>query len=184
MFIGRFEDGSNIAFFQAFGNVSVFKHQLEIISRVLKTEVIQSFSILILIWPWSWALLGSKFWIIFATSSVKIIDEKRLSVKYSSFLGSSQLLLIWEHWSAKKELKSKTFFSKSFRKSFLWYSGGMICIFLLFRIILSKDEWASMTILLLFYNFRAIILLCRSKRSLRMLRQIIILTAGPCHRIQ
>ena len=117
-------------FFQSFGNVLVSKHRLKIIFRGLQIELLQSFSILMLIWSWPWALLGSKFWINFSiSSSEKVTDDKRLCVKYSSLLGSSLLLFIREHWSAKKELKSSAFFLKSITNSFLWYSGGMIDIF-------------------------------------------------------
>ena len=121
-------------FIQSFGNVLVSKHRLKIIFRGLQIELLQSFSILILIWSWPWALLGSKFWINFSiSSSEKVTDDKRLCVKYSSFLGSSLLLFIKEHWSAKNELKRSAFFLKSITNSFLWYSGGMIGIFLIIQ---------------------------------------------------
>ena len=112
------------------------------ISTGLQIEVVQNFSILILIWSCPWALLGSKFWIIFAMSFLeKVIDDKRLCVKYSSLLGGSLLLLIREHWSAKKELKSSAFFLKSITNSFLWYSGGMIGIFYHSERFFSKDQY-------------------------------------------
>ena len=122
--------GTTLPFFQSFGYVPLSRNQLKIISTGLQIEVVQNFSILILIWSCPSALLGSKFWIIFAMSSLeKVIDDKRLCVKYSSLLGGLLLSLIREHWSAKKELKSSAFFLKSITNSFLWYSGGMIGIF-------------------------------------------------------
>ena len=77
---------------------------------------------------------------IFAMSSVeKVIDDKRICVKYSSLFGSSLLLLIRKRWSAKKELKSSIFFLKSVTKAFFFFFE-MIGIFLLFRKILNKDN--------------------------------------------
>ena len=68
------------------------------------------------------------------SSVEKVVDVKRLSVKYSSLLGGSLVLLIREHWSAKKnkkeeELKSSSFFLKSVTNLFLGCSGGLIGIF-------------------------------------------------------
>ena len=128
MFIAFFEDGNNISnntFFQSFRNVLVSRHRLKIISRGLQIELLQSFSILILIWSWTGTLLGSKVWINFAISSLeKITDDKRLCVKYSSLLGSSLLLLIREHWSAKKKLKSLVFLKINYKLTFVmqWWN--------------------------------------------------------------
>ena len=98
-------------FFQSFGNVPLSKHQLKLISRGLQIKVLQSFSILMFIWSWPWALLGSKFRIIFTMSSVeKVIDDKPLCVKYWSWLGTSLLLLIREQWFSRKKFKSSVFF--------------------------------------------------------------------------
>ena len=96
LFLTFFVEGNN--FFQSFRNIPVSKYRWKIIPRGLQIEVLQSFSILILTWSCTRVLLGSKFWIILAMSSVeKISDDKRLCIKYSSLLGSSLLLLIRQH---------------------------------------------------------------------------------------
>ena len=72
----------------------------------------------------------------------KVIDDKQLFVKYSSLLGSSQLLLIREHWSAKKELKTSVFFLKISYKLISVIQWRNDKYFLLFRKVLSKDQHA------------------------------------------
>ena len=127
--------------------------RLKIISRGLQFQVLQSFNILIHIWSCPWALLGSKFWIIFAMLSVeKVIDDKQLCIKYSSLLGSSLLLLIRQHWSAKKELKSSAFFLNQLQTR----SCDTVVEWLLLRKILSKDQYV-LELLWVFWNFSKIL---------------------------
>ena len=150
LFITFFVEGNT--FFQSFRNVPVSKHRWKIIPRGLQIEVLQSFSILILTWSCARVLLGSKFWIILAMPSVeKISNDKRLCIKYSSLLGSSLLLIIRQHWSAKKGLKSSAFFLKSVTKSFLRYSSGMIGIFYY-----SERFWVKTNMLWSFSEYFAI----------------------------
>ena len=52
------------------------------------------------------------------------------SVRDAKLVGSLLLFCNIEHCSAKKELKSSAFCQKSVIKLPLWYSGGMIGIFL------------------------------------------------------
>ena len=103
--------------------VRISKYRWKIISTGLQIKIRQSFGIAIHIWSRRWALLASKFWIIFAILSVeKVIDEKLLFVKYLDLLGSSLLLLVREHWCRWKELKSLAYSLKSITDSFLSYS--------------------------------------------------------------
>ena len=103
--------------------VRISKHRWKIISTGLQIEILQSLSITTHIWSQPWALLASKFWIIFAILPLeKVIDEKLLFVKYLDLLGSSLLLLVREHWCRWKELKSLAYSLKSITDSFLSYS--------------------------------------------------------------
>ena len=63
---------------------------------------------------WPWALLGSRFWINVAISSlVNVTVEIDLSVFFQILEGSSLELFIIEHCLAKNQLNNSAFFLKS-----------------------------------------------------------------------
>ena len=78
--------GTTLPFFQSFGNILVSKHWLKIIFRGLQIELLQSFSILILIWSRPWALLGSNFWrmMMMMNCFCGMIDRRKASSLISS----------------------------------------------------------------------------------------------------
>ena len=97
---------TTFAFFSFCGKRTLFESSMD-----RKTESQHNFSICILIISISWALFGSKKFIILAISAlVTGIDESVLVVFILSILGTSLALSIRIHCLAKKLLNSSTLF--------------------------------------------------------------------------
>ena len=69
------------------------------------------------------------------------MDVSDWSVRGAKLVGILLLFSNIEDRSAKKELKSSAFWRKSVIKLPLWYSGGMIGIFLSFAKLFKMDRW-------------------------------------------
>ena len=92
---------------------------------------------------WPWALLGSRFWINVAISSlVKVTVEIDLSVFSQILEGSSLELFIVEHCLAKKAVKRFCLVFKISYVLFWWRRGGMQWFFLLFNNDFNIDQYA------------------------------------------
>ena len=68
------------------------------------------------------------------------MDVSNWSVRGAKLVGSLLLFYSIEYYSAKKELKNSAFWRKSVIKLPLWYSGGMIRIFLSFTKHFKMDQ--------------------------------------------
>ena len=118
--------------FHSVGNPPCFIQDWNIKSSGLQIDLQHSFYMLNM--SWSWALLGSRFWINVAISSlVNLTVEIDLSVFFQILDGSSLKLFIMEHCLAKKQLNNSAFFLKSVTYLFWWKRGGMQGILLLFN---------------------------------------------------
>ena len=103
-----------MAFFHSVGNSPCFIQDWNIKSSGLQIDLPHSFNIRMLNMSWPWALLGSRFWINVAISSlVKVTVEIDLSVFSQILEGSSLELFIAEHCLAKKQLNDSALFLKS-----------------------------------------------------------------------
>ena len=127
-------DRNNICFFPFSRKLSVFFTTLKYKSSGLQIDLSHSFDMRVLNMSWPWNLLGSRFWINVAISSlVKATVEINSSIFLQRLKGSSLELFIMEHCLAKKQLKNSVFFLKSVTYLFCWKRGGIHGIFLLFN---------------------------------------------------
>ena len=130
-------DRNNICFFpfsSSVGNSPCFIQDWNIKSKGLQMDLPHSFNKQMLNMSWPWALLGPRFWIIVAISSlVKVTVEIGFFVLLQRMKGSLLKLFIIEHCLAKKQLNSSAFFLKSVTYLFQWMRGGIRLIVLLFN---------------------------------------------------
>ena len=128
--------GTVLAFFPSVGNSPCFIQNWSIKSSGLQIDLPHSFNMRMLNMPWPWALLGSRFWIHVAISSlVNVTVEIDLSTFFQILEGSSLESFIIENCLAKKQLNNSAFFLKSVTYLFWWKRGGIQGIFLLFNTI-------------------------------------------------
>ena len=122
--------GTTLAFFISDGNSPFTIQNLKIISKGLHNELPQILIKQRFILSRPCALFGFKFWIIFKISSwEKLMDVSDWSVWGAKLVGSLLLFCNTDHCSGKKELKSSAFWWKLIINLPLWYSGGMLGIF-------------------------------------------------------
>ena len=141
MLVAFFCTGTALAFFQSEENSPFIIQDLKIISKGFHNEWPQILIIRILISSGPYAISGFKFWIIYKILSwERSMDVSDWSVRDVKLFESSLLFCNIEHCSAKKESKSSTFWRKSIIKLPLWYSGGMIGIFLSFMKLFKMDQ--------------------------------------------
>ena len=116
---------------------------LNVKSSGLQIDLLHSFNVRMLNMWWPWAVLGSRFWINVAISSlVKVTVEIDLSdfFFFQILEGSSLELFIIEDCLAKKQLNNFAFSLKSVKYLFWWKRGGMQGTFLLFNNYFNIDQ--------------------------------------------
>ena len=94
------------AFYHSLGNTPFSIKDLNIIWRSLIIDSPLILTMKILIIPWSWALLGSRFWTIFKISfPLKSTGEIEFCFVFENEEGNLPEFCILEHWPAKKKWK-------------------------------------------------------------------------------
>ena len=133
--------GTALPLFHSDENSLFTIQDLKIIFVGLHNELPQVLIKQILILSGPCALFGFKFWVIFKISYwERLMNVIDWSVRGAKLFGSLLLLCNIERCSAKQDLKSSYFRQKSVIKWSLWYSGGMIGIFLKLTKLFKMDQ--------------------------------------------
>ena len=155
LYIAFFMDRNNITLFQLRReNTCIDTHCLKIMANGLRLAGPQIFNIRMLISMRPRTLPESKFRNILAISFCeKVIEDKRLLVKYCICVGRVFPLFIRGHCSDKNELKSSAFSKKFVTNSFSWNNGGIRGTFLLFKKIFNRNQYGLKLLWRLFCLF-------------------------------